>query len=63
MLVDPFFASQSGAKPVHSAQLKSVAAAKILASCGSAPYDVSNGPQADYSMLNGAPASKPTILR
>lgn len=65
VFVDPFFAGQSGAKPVHSAQLESVAAAKVLASCGSAPYDVSNGPQADYSMLKGAScveAYDPSVL-
>lgn len=59
VFVDPFFAGRSGSKPVHSAQLESVAAAKILASCGNAPYDVSNGPQADYSMLNGASCLEP----
>jgi putative spermidine/putrescine transport system substrate-binding protein len=65
IFVDPFFAAQGGPKPVHSAQLESVAAAKILASCGSAPYDVSDGPQSDYAMLNGATcleAYDPSIL-
>jgi len=44
---------------VHSAQLESVAAAKILASCGNAPYDVSSGGQVDYAMLNGANCLQP----
>jgi putative spermidine/putrescine transport system substrate-binding protein len=59
VFVDPFVASQNGLRVIHSAQLESVAAAKILASCGSAPYDVSDGPQADYALLNGGSCVSP----
>lgn len=48
------FATQTGLETVHSAQLESVAAAKILAACGNAPYDVSSGAQVDYVLLNDA---------
>lgn len=48
------FASKSRMKIVHSAQLESVAASKILASCKKGAYDVSSGSQVDYIMLNGA---------
>lgn len=58
VFVDPFAAAQ-GLQPVHSAQLESVAAAKILASCGNAPYDVSNGPQPDYVLLNASNCLEP----
>jgi putative spermidine/putrescine transport system substrate-binding protein len=53
-LQDPGFAAKTGLKISHSAQLESVAASKILASCGNSPYDVSSGSQVDYMMLNGA---------
>lgn len=46
------FADQTALSVVHSAQLESVAAAKILAECGRAPFDVSSGAQADYILLN-----------
>lgn len=45
------FAEASGIDPQHSAQLESVAAAKLLASCGNPPYDVSNCAQADAVLL------------
>lgn len=51
VFVEPFAKAQ-GLEVTHSAQLESVAASKILASCGSPPFDVSNGPQADYDLLN-----------
>lgn len=53
VFVDPFAAANK-LSAVHAAQLESVAASKILASCGNAPYDVSNGPQADFQLLNSA---------
>ena len=45
------FAEQTGLDPVHSAQLESVATAKVLSQCGQAPYDVSSGAQADAMLL------------
>ncbi len=53
IFVEPFAKAQ-GLEAVHSAQLESVAASKILASCGNPPFDVSNGPQADYDLLNAS---------
>lgn len=48
------FADTTGLKTVHSAQLESVAASKVLAACGRAPYDVSSGAQVDYVLLDDA---------
>ncbi len=45
------FADQHKLTVNHSAQLEAVAASKIMASCGNAPFDVSNGPQSDYDLL------------
>jgi putative spermidine/putrescine transport system substrate-binding protein len=58
VFIDPFAQAQS-LQPVHSAQLESIAMSKILASCGSAPFDVSNGPQADYDLLNDSQCLEP----
>ena len=49
VFVDAFAESQK-LQLVHSAQLESVAMSKILVSCGNAPFDVSNGPQADMDL-------------
>jgi putative spermidine/putrescine transport system substrate-binding protein len=51
VFIDPF-AQAHNLQPVHSAQLESIALSKILASCGNPIFDVSNGPQADYDLLN-----------
>jgi putative spermidine/putrescine transport system substrate-binding protein len=51
---EPGFANKAKLEIVHSSQLESVAASKILASCGAAPYDVSSGSQVDYTLLDGA---------
>ena len=51
VFVEPFARAQ-GLNTVHSAQLEAVAASKIMASCGNPPFDISNGPQADYDLLN-----------
>jgi putative spermidine/putrescine transport system substrate-binding protein len=51
VFIDPFAQAQN-LQPVHSAQLESIALSKILASCGNPLFDVSNGPQADYDLLN-----------
>lgn len=58
VFIDPFAASQN-LQPAHSAQLESIAMSKILASCGSPPFDVSNGPQADYDLLNDSKCLEP----
>lgn len=58
IFIDPFAAAQS-LQPAHSAQLESVAMSKILASCGNPPFDVSNGPQADYDLLNDSKCLEP----
>ena len=58
VFVEPF-AKANQLQPVHSAQLESVAASKLLASCGNPPFDVSDGPQADYDLLNDSHCLEP----
>ncbi len=58
IFIKPFAAEQKLATS-HSAQLEAVAASKIMATCGSAPFDVSNGPQADYDLLFGSNCIEP----
>ena len=58
VFVDPF-AQAVSLQPAHSAQLESVAVSKIMASCGNAPFDVSNGSQADNDLLNDSKCIEP----
>lgn len=58
VFIDPFAQSQN-LQPVHAAQLESVAMSKVLASCGNPPYDVSNGSQADFDLLNDSKCVEP----
>lgn len=51
---EPHFAKTAGVHLVHSTQLESIAAAKVIASHGNGPYDVSSGSQVDYAMLHSS---------
>ncbi|WP_291296889.1 extracellular solute-binding protein [Elioraea sp.] len=53
VFVEPF-ARANRLQVLHAAQLESIATSKLLASCGSAPFDVTNGPQSDADLLNDA---------
>lgn len=65
VFVDPF-AQANRLQVTHSAQLESIATSKLLASCGSPPFDVMNGPQSDADLVNDArclDALDPGIVR
>jgi len=52
VFLDTYQKKTPGFTATHSAQLESIASAKILASCGSAPYDVTNVPQSDAKLIH-----------